>query len=144
MSLVLLERFICLYFVWTHYKETKQSISSENESLINLWNSTDYLNDPNFSKEMKQTLLAYLNTVITDEFKLYKTRDRVDLPSIEFIGIKEALNRISFDDSRDPIAFGSLIDSHRTLSKARSRRIENCCNVMPHYFKDVLLLSHFG
>ncbi len=128
-----------LQIVWSRYKGLNEAIASETESIISLWVNTDFLEDENVSVDMKTALLNYLDIVAHFEFRELKKGVIVDYPTTQFLKIKKIIDQIKFDDPRDPLAFGYLVDGFKELSKSRNHRLEISLTRLPRYMSNYFL-----
>ncbi len=128
-----------LQIVWSRFKGLKEAISSETESIISLHVNTDFLDDEKVSDDMKTALLNYLDIVTHFEFRELKKGVIVDYPTSQFLRIKKIIDQIKFDDPRDPLAFGYLVDGFKELSKSRNHRLEISLTRLPKYMSNYFL-----
>jgi hypothetical protein len=128
-----------LQIVWTRFKGLKEAIASETESIISLHVNTDFLDDEKVSDDMKTALLNYLDIVTHFEFRELKKGVIVDYPTTQFLRIKKIIDQIKFDDPRDPLAFGYLVDGFKELSKSRNHRLEISLTRLPRYMSSYFL-----
>jgi len=132
-----------LVTVWTQFNETNQSISNENKALIALWNNTDYLEDEKVSAEMNKALLSYIDVIVTREIPQLQQHQSVIYPIPEFIAIMKVIDKVEFDDPRDPIAFEALISAYKDLSNARNNRINQILTRIPPILKIFYIFASF-
>ncbi len=127
--------------VWNHFDFTRQCYADENDALIAIWVNTDYLDDPMITELMKKVLLNYIDRTLVYEFPELSGHREISLPSTELIEIKKVIDKIQFNDSRDPVGFEQLIVSYRNLTKARNQRIEQAVIDIPRLLRYFYLLT---
>ena len=111
-----------LFGVWNQYNALDDLIAREARLLAELWNYTDYFNDPRLDKQMKASLLAYIDAVQKEEVGILAKNMPVENYSQELIAINEVIDKIKFDDDRDATIFPVMIALYRDLFEVRHQR----------------------
>ncbi|MDH5401910.1 MAG: DUF4239 domain-containing protein [Candidatus Heimdallarchaeota archaeon] len=132
-----------LVTVWSHFTSTENVFAEEANALVSLWNFCDYLNSEETTNKMKPALINYIDSTLNSEFDLLRNQKPVKYPSKELIAIIRVIDKIKFDDPRDPIAFESIMHAYQKLATARSQRIKHCKSQMPGMLRVFYITASF-
>ena len=132
-----------LMHVWNDYSNCSRAIAEEAEALLSLWNYTDFLNSPQISAVMQTSLVEYIKSIITTELSALAAKRPIEFSSATFVNILKVLDRIAFDDQRDPVAFKALIEAFQMLNHARTDRITIATSGIPWFLRIFYLTTAF-
>ena len=117
--------------VWGQFNVFGESIGKESQTIITLWNFTDYLDNLDVSRSMQDALAGYIDSVAGKEWSDLAKTVRVSQTSPSLSKIREVINMIPVKGERSAIAFSSIISAYENLLDARGRRIESGLHRLP-------------
>lgn len=133
-----------IFGVWSQFNELASLITKESRLLVALWDVIDYFNDRELDKRIKTALISYIDETVNRELAKMAKGERINTYSKEFIGIREAIDKIRFDDARDNTIFPVVVELYRDLLDVRDQRTEAGITRLPTSLKLLfLILSSF-
>lgn len=133
-----------IFVVWEQFNKISDLTDKEAKKLSELTVYISYLNDPNIEQQIKMKIKDYAQSVIDYEWKdLY--HGYINKHSKEnFRHILSTIKEIKFNDSKDPVAFQSIIKTYEDISDIRQERLVTSTQRMPVPLRILLYLVSFS
>lgn len=129
-----------IYVVWNQFTETDNAVRLEANELFGLCQYTVYLDDPHALETVIAATDKYAASVLDEEWEIMAT-GRPNRPSEAALDqLFEAVHAVSFDDARDHVAWGRMIEKFEAVADAREKRIDLSGERMPELMRGLLIL----
>jgi hypothetical protein len=129
--------------VWQQSNAYKSLTEREALLLKEMWIYTDYFNDKELAKDMRNALLGYIKSLEDTEYSLLKSGKAIVTPTPQFIQIQQVIDKIIFDDKRDGYAFNSITVAYSNLLETRNQRNDLGVNRLPQTMNFLFKLLEF-
>lgn len=129
-----------LFGVWNQYNTLQELIAKEARILAGLWNYTDYFNDSKLDKQMRESLVSYINKALEVEIKRLAGDQQVVTYSAELITINQVVDAVKFNDGRDGTIYSVVIELYKNLVDVRVQKNEAGITRLPLSIKALFIV----
>lgn len=130
-----------IFVVWDQFIEAGKSARVEAKELIDACRYATYLNDPPALHRLVTSIEGYVDAVIREEWNGMKSGFPHPQAQAAFEHVYEVVNSVQFDDDRDHVAWGRMIEKVEAASDARQKRIELAGEHLPAHLSVLLWVA---
>jgi hypothetical protein len=130
-----------IYVVWDQFIEAGKSARTETKELLDACRYATYMNDERALSDLVTAIEGYTDVVLREEWGGMKTGFPHPQAQSAFEYVYEAVNAVRFDDDRDHVAWGKMIEKIEAASDARQLRIELSGEHLPGHLRTLLWMA---
>jgi hypothetical protein len=130
-----------IYVVWEQFIEAGKSTRVEAKELLDACRYATYLQDPAALDQLVRAVGQYADDVAREEWPAMQVAGAHPDAQDAFEQVYAAVNAVQFDDDRDHVAWGRMIEKLESASDARQTRIELAGEQLPSHLRILLYMA---
>ena len=125
--------------VWQQYQNTGDRIQEESSKVFNLYRASYAFPDSTTGKKIRNTVIDYVNSVVTDEFPAMEHDTTSSLTQREYNKVWDMVYTIRPATENEKIWYASMVTSINQFGEARIIRISDIDPSLPPLMWRILL-----
>jgi hypothetical protein len=125
--------------VWEQYQNTGDRIQEESSKVFNLYRASYAFPDSTTGKKIRTTVIAYVNSVVDDEFPAMENDTTSILTQQKYNKVWDMIYAIRPNTENEKIWYASMVTSVNQFGEARIIRISDIDPSLPQLMWKILL-----
>jgi hypothetical protein len=125
--------------VWEQYQNTGDRIQEESSKVFNLYRASYAFPDSTTGKKIRTTVIAYVNSVVEDEFPAMEHDTTSNLTQQKYNKVWDMIYSIRPATENEKIWYASMVTSVNQFGEARIIRISDIDPSLPELMWKILL-----
>ena len=125
--------------VWEQYQNTGDRIQEESSKVFNLYRASYAFPDSTTGKKIRTTVIAYVNSVVDDEFPAMEHDTTSSLTQQKYNKVWDMIYAIRPNTENEKIWYASMVTSVNQFGEARIIRISDIDPSLPPLMWKILL-----
>lgn len=125
--------------VWEQYQNTGDRIQEESSKVFNLYRASYAFPDSTTGKKIRTTVIAYVNSVVDDEFPAMEHDTTSNLTQQKYNKVWDMIYAIRPNTENEKIWYASMVTSVNQFGEARIIRISDIDPSLPPLMWKILL-----
>jgi hypothetical protein len=125
--------------VWEQYQNTGDRIQEESSKVFNLYRASYAFPDSTTGKKIRTTVIAYVNSVVDDEFPAMEHDTTSSLTQHKYNQVWDMIYSIRANTENEKIWYTSMVTSVNQFGEARIIRISDIDPSLPPLMWNILL-----
>lgn len=127
-----------VFEAWKQYTDLSNCVVQEATGCERLFRTYRYFRDKKSEEKFKESLVKYLQAIVSNNFKANAKGGRNVESSTAFREISEAIQNVPFNDSHDSVVFAQLLQEYASLSEVRNTRVSLAITRLPALLKSLI------